>query len=174
MRPLLAACLSATLLVGTAFAPLAQAADCVRPAEHEAFDVTGLKNELMVVAIACQNTDNYNAFIGQFRSTLQSEERSLTNYFNRTSHRPQQAHDDYITSLANAQSQESLKRGTLFCTENTGLYSEVRDLKSARELVSYASGKHFVQPIDVVDCPAPAPKAAPKVKPKKTTTANNN
>jgi hypothetical protein len=171
---LFTACLSATLAFGTAFAPLAQADTCLHPTEHEAFEVSGLKNELMVLAIACQNSASYNAFIMQFRPTLLSEEKTLAAYFNRTTRNGQKARDDYITNLANSQSEESLTRGTLFCSERAGLFNEVQQLRSSAELVAYAHAKQFKQPIDLIDCPVTTPVATTKTvaRPKIKTPAN--
>jgi hypothetical protein len=171
---LFTACLSATLAVGTAFAPLAQAETCLRPPEHEAFEISGLKNELMVLAIACQNSASYNAFIMQFRPTLVSEEKTLAGYFNRTNRNGQKARDDYITNLANSQSQESLTRGTLFCSERAGIFTEVQNLRTPADLVAYAHAKQFSQPIELIDCPVTTPVATTKTatKPKIKTPAN--
>jgi hypothetical protein len=157
MRPLLSACLTAALIVGPAAAALAD--PCMRSPEKIAFDLAGLKSELMVTAISCQIEERYNAFVLRFRSDLQGGERGLNNYFNRTAgRRAQQAHDDYITSLANTQSQEGLKQGTLFCAKNQSMFDEVMILKDSRQLAGYAAGRGLIQAIDVVECPPPPAK----------------
>ncbi|MBN9510986.1 MAG: hypothetical protein J0I21_17995 [Alphaproteobacteria bacterium] len=159
MRPLISAVAAAALFSGTAFAQ-----PCMRPAEKAAFDVAGLKSELMVVAIACQLRDKYNGFVGRYRSALVAQERALNGYFSRTSgHRAQQEHDVYITNLANSQSQDGIREGTLFCTQHLSMFDEVMALKSDHELAGYAQTKGLTQPIALIECPV-APVRTPRAK----------
>lgn len=159
MRPLLSTFLAAALLAGPATAALADG--CMRSPEKIAFDLAGLKSELMVTAISCQSEEKYNAFVMRFRSDLQGGERGLNNYFSRTAgRRAQQAHDDYITSLANTQSEDGLQQGTLFCAKHASMFDEVMALKDGAQLASYAAGKSLVQAISVVECPPPPSKKA--------------
>jgi hypothetical protein len=172
MRPLLASLVATALLVGTTSQTLAQSPPCMRSAEKAAFDVAGLKSELMVIAIDCQVQERYNAFVGRFRSDLQGSEKGLNTYFSRTAKGgTAHAHDDYITSLANSQSQDALTRGTLFCDEHMRMFDDVLALKGSTDLLSYATGKGLVQPIDVVECPPPPTPAAKKPKLKLKTVA---
>ena len=160
MRPLLSSLIAAALLAGTASPTLAQSQPCMRGAEKAAFDLASLKSELMVIAIDCQAEERYNAFVVRFRPDLQGSEKGLNTYFSRTT----QAHDDYITSLANSQSQDALTRGTLFCDEHIKMFDEVLALKGSQDLLTYASAKSLTQPIDVVECPAAPPPPAKKTK----------
>jgi hypothetical protein len=165
MRSLLPSLVATALLVGTTGQTLAQSAPCMRTAEKAAFDVASLKSELMVIAIDCQAQERYNAFVGRFRSDLQGSEKGLNTYFSRTAKGgTAHAHDDYITSLANSQSQDALTRGTLFCVEHMRMFDDVLALKDGTDLLSYATGKGLVQPIDVVACPPPPAPAAKKHK----------
>lgn len=163
MRPLSVTCAAAafaSLLVGA----VALAEPCARTPEKAAFDVAGLKSELMVVAISCQAEDRYNSFISRFRSDLLTQERAVNGYFARTAgRRATQQHDDYVTSLANAQSQDGLKRGTLFCAEHLSMFDAVMALPDGKDLRSYAAGQTLAQPMDLTECPPPPakkPKAA--------------
>jgi hypothetical protein len=114
-----------------------------------------------VTAISCQAQAKYNAFVNRFRSDLVSFDKSLNGYFSRAfGHRATQEHDNYITLLANSQSETGLQRGTLFCQENVGIFDEVLGLKTAADLPTFAAGKSLAQPMPVVVCPAPEPKAA--------------
>ena len=173
MRLMLSSLVAAALLAGTAGQALAQSQPCMRTAEKSAFDLAGLKSELMVIAIDCQAQDRYNAFVGRFRSDLQGSEKGLNTYFSRTAHgATAHAHDDYITSLANSQSEDALTRGTLFCDEHIRMFDEVLALKGSGDLLSYASAKASMQPIDVVACPAAPAPAAKKPKLLKTIATN--
>ena len=154
MRPLFNALVAAGLLAGNLAAGAASAEQCARPPEKTAFNITGLKSQLMVTAISCQAQSKYNLFVTRYRADLISQEKALTSYFQRAFGRSaQKAHDDYITSLANSQSQVGIQSGTLFCDRTIGLFDEVMALKDGKELPVYAAGKTIAQPIVLVDCP---------------------
>ena len=143
------------LLAGSVALPTAFAQPCAKPADVAAFDTAGLKSQLMVIALTCNMRDRYNDFVVRYRPDLAQQERALSSYFSRSfGRRGQQAHDDYITSLANAQSMAGLRDGTLFCQRNAGLFNEVLGLPRGMSLSTFAGGKNFVQPVDVVACPA--------------------
>src|SRR5574337_1311738 len=87
----------------------AHAQQCLRPNERAAFDAAGLKTQLMITALTCDARQKYNAFVQRYQRELQTQERALQGYFARSyGARGQQRHDDYITSLANLQSQAGL------------------------------------------------------------------
>lgn len=156
--PLVAVLLAGVTLFGSTAGAVATNA-CMRPAEHEAFTLAGLKSQLMVTAISCQAEEQYNSFIARFRPSLLSEEKSLSSYFRRVAGRgARKAQDDYITSLANAQSQDGLQQGTQFCDKHLPMLTSVLALKDGKELASYAAGQPLVLAIDVVDCPPPPQK----------------
>jgi hypothetical protein len=160
MRPLLSSIAAAALLIGTVANGPAWADVCTKPVEHTAFNVTGLKSQLMVTAISCQASDKYNKFILRYRSALVAQEATLNSYFRRAfGSRWQTMHDDYITALANSQSEVGIQSGTLFCDRTIGLFDEVLALKDGTELQGYAANKVLTQPIVLVDCPAPGVKA---------------
>lgn len=122
-----------------------------------AFDLTGLKSELMVTALSCNEQDKYNAFVAKFQPDLVAEESVLNRYFSRAFGRgAQKAHDDYITQLANVQSDKGLTAGTAFCMQRASMLDEVQALDNANDLVAYAHGKDIVQPADFVTCSAPS------------------
>ena len=158
MRPLLSAVVTVALLAGPVSS--ARAEQCARPLEKTAFDVAGLKSQLMVTALSCQSDvkansmDKYNAFVTRYRKDLVSQERSLNNYFQRAYGRSaQKQHDDYITQLANAQSDEGIKSGSLFCMKNMSMFDEVMALKDGGELTGFATTKAPVQPMTLTNCP---------------------
>ena len=139
-------------------ASIASAQPCARPADMSAFDVAGLKSHLMVIALSCGRQDRYNDFIHRYQSDLMGHERALHAYFARAfGRRGQQEHDNYITSLANAQSQTGIRQGTLFCQQNTGTFDEVLALPKGSNLAGYAATKSLTQAIDLVACPAQVP-----------------
>ena len=142
---------------------------CAPPVIHsEAFDVTGLKSELMVTALSCNEQDKYNAFVAKFHPELIAEEASLDGYFSRTYGRSaQKAHDDYITLLANVQADEGLRSGVAFCQQRMSMFDEVAVLDNATDLSEYAHGKDIVQPADEGGCAASPSAAGHHVRPRR-------
>lgn len=124
---------------------------------REAFDVQGLKSELMVTALSCNMQDRYNAFIAKFQPDLVAQESALNGYFRTTYGRgAQTAHDDYITQLANVQSERGLKAGVAFCKQRVAMFDEVAVLHDASDLGGYAEAKDIVQPASYETCSAPS------------------
>jgi hypothetical protein len=148
---------SAVLAAGLLSAGIAAAAQpCAKPADLTALDVASLKSKLMVTALTCNQQDRYNDFVKRFRSDLTTHERALRAYFVRAfGGRAQREQDDYITSLANTQSQSGIRQGTLFCQQNVGIFAEVLALAKGSELPGYAASKQLAQPIEVAACPSP-------------------
>jgi hypothetical protein len=131
---------------------------CEFPADRAAFDIEGLKSELMVTALACRQQDRYNSFMSRFQPTVASEEHDLNAYFKRSYGRgAQKAYDDYISNLANIQSEDSLKSGTAFCDNIAMMFDEVMALHDSTELHDFANAKTIAQPVTFEMCTAPAP-----------------
>lgn len=157
MRPVFASLVAAGVLAGSLLtAPIASAQQCQQPKERSAFEVAGLKSQLMVIALTCDVREKFNAFVLRYRPVLMAGEKGLNTYFARAfGGHGQAAHDDYITQLANAQSSNGLQRGTLFCQENVGLFDEVLALHTAKQLMDFANEKPMLQPIDYDICGLP-------------------
>lgn len=151
MRLLLTSLMAASLISS----PLL-AADCTRPAEHTALDVTALKTQLMVTALTCKVDEKYNSFVVKYRPDLVQTDKSLNSYFTRAYGRAAaKQRDDYVTQLANIQSQTGLKQGSLFCDRNMAIFDEVMALRTSAELTDFAAGKAVAaQPITVTECAA--------------------
>lgn len=157
MRVLLSSLVAAGLLTSH----LATAAECAQPADHAAFDVAGLKTQLMVTALTCGADERYNAFVVKYRPDLTANDRALNTYFNRAYGRTAtKRHDDYITQLANSQSQNGLKQGTLFCNRNMSIFDEVMLLRSGNELPDFAAAKALTQPVAFASCTGAPERAA--------------
>ncbi len=154
MRGVLSGVIAASLLAGQ----VASAQPCARPVDKAAFDVAGLKSQLMVTALACDVRERYNDFVHRFQPELIRQERALSAYFSRTfGRRGQQAHDDYITTLANTQSEAGIKQGTLLCQQTVGLFDQVLGLPQGATLTSFTVDRDFNQPITLVVCAGPTP-----------------
>jgi hypothetical protein len=162
MRILLSGLLAAGLLVNQ----IAVAAEpCARAADRSAFDVEGLKSVLMVTALTCGEQARYNSFVSRYRPALISHQHALHGYFSRSyGRRAQQQHDEYITQLANAQSNAGLKLGTALCQQNIGMFDEVMALSSDSQLAPYAASKKLEQPIALAECVGPEKPIRPTVR----------
>lgn len=149
MRLMLSSLVAASLMSG----PLL-AAQCTRPAEHTALDVTALKTQLMVMALTCKEDERYNSFVLKYRPDLVQSDKAMNGFFSRSFGRSAaKQRDDYVTQLANSQSQTGLKQGSLFCDHNMAIFDEVMALRSNAELTEFAAGKLVAaQPIELMDC----------------------
>ncbi|MDT7951271.1 MAG: hypothetical protein RQ966_07170 [Acetobacteraceae bacterium] len=133
---------------------------CVSPADREALDVAGLKTQLMVQTLTCKNDDEYNAFINKFKPEIVADERIANNYFSHAYGRAsQKRHDEYMTSLANADADVSQKDGSRFCAHNQEIFKEVLALKNGSELKEFAAGRLTGQPAVFETCEATAPRS---------------
>ncbi len=139
-------------------APAVTAPACQFPADRTAFDIEGLKSELMVTALACKQQDRYNEFMTRYQPAVAAEEHDLNSYFKRSYGRTaQKAYDDYISNLANIQEQDGLKAGTAFCDNLAAMFSEVMSLHDSSELHEFANSKTIAQPVTFDMCAAPPP-----------------
>ncbi len=150
--------------------PLVIAATCLtlsgghaaqRCPDQPVFEVEALKSEMMVLATACHDDAQYNAFIQRYQPSLMANEHALDSYFKREYGRRGQAeHDSYITSLANAQADEGLKQGSDFCPRNATLFEEAMALEGPTDLPQFAAGQDLV-PASLGSCQAPVSASAP-------------
>lgn len=137
-------------------------AQCVRPAEVSALDVAGLKTHLMVTALTCNANEKYDAFVVKYRPELVNQDKALTGYFSRANGRQSRTRqDDYVTQLANSQSQVGVKQGSLFCDRNLPIFDEVMALRGSDELSDYAAARSVAQPINTSGCGAAPERATP-------------
>jgi hypothetical protein len=149
MRALLSAVIAAGLLTSQA----AAAAQCASPRDKSAFDVAVLKTHLMVTALACDQRDKYNAFVTRFRNDLVAQEKALGVYFGRAFGRGgQREHDDYVTSVANVQSEDGLKLGTGYCDASVPMFDKILALPPSTELTVFAADLGLVQPMTLIAC----------------------
>ena len=141
---------------------------CEFDADRTAFDIEGLKSELMVTALACKQQDKYNAFMSRYQPDVAREEADLTAFFKRSYGKSwQKSYDEYITNLADVQEQDGLKGGTALCSYLPAMFDEVMSLHDSSELHDYVNSKLIAQPIDFHACTG-APPATPSHRSKHT------
>ena len=115
---------------------------------QQAFNVIGLKSALMVAALSCNQQDQYDAFMTSFHPHILSAQHTLDAYFHKASgpYSGQKMEDNFITLLANNQSDEGIAAGSNFCLNSQAEFSAVLTLKTPEDL------DHFVTdqaPLDV-------------------------
>jgi hypothetical protein len=135
--------------------PTQRAPICARPQEKQAVAVSALMTELQVISIICHTDEKYNSMVLRMRPDLMTNVRALDAFFVRAyGSRGQQMHDEYITDLANSQSEQGLRSGDQFCALNAGMLDEVGALKGGTDLAAYAATKPIQQGLLVEDCAA--------------------
>ncbi len=151
MRDLL---LSAAAFAAIGFAAAEAAAQaCVNPREKAAFDLRALQTHLMVGALSCDMHDRYNTFVTRFQSDLAGAHRTLTGYFNRAhGARGQRDLNAYITALANAQSQEGIRHGNMFCARVAPMFDRVLASSGGNDLAALAAQANLPQAYAVTPC----------------------
>jgi hypothetical protein len=148
---------SALAVMGMFVSSAASAAStaCLSNSEQSAFDVGALKSALSVLAVACSDEDDYNAFVIQHRRQLVTEDGAVNGFFKRTYGKlAQPRYDSYITLLANEQSEAGQKQGSDYCPRLKLLFPEVMAVPSA-SLSQYAAAKDLM-PDDLTPCLVPA------------------
>lgn len=133
---------------------------CAFAADRAAFDIEGLKSQLMVTALACKQQDKYNAFMSRYQPDVARVEQGLASYFKRSyGKQSQKAYDEYITNLADVQEQDGLKAGTALCDNLPAMFDEVLSLHDSSELHDYANSKVIAQPIAFQTCAVAPPSS---------------
>jgi hypothetical protein len=144
-----------SLLLATGYGSGAMAS-CMHPAEQQAFNIVGLKSSLMVGALSCSLRDQYDAFMTAFQPHILAEQHVMDSYFRRTGgHYGQAREDDYVTLLANSQSETGIAQGAVFCSADAAMFKQVLALKSNGDLDQFATSNATAQPIDMTVCSAP-------------------
>jgi opacity protein-like surface antigen len=154
-------------LVAVAISAPAMAQTCVQPAEKAAFDVRALQSQLMVAALSCQQEEQYNTFVRQYNAELGTAYKGINAHYRRTAGaRGQSSLDGYITSLANAQSQDGIRQGSNFCRNVLPLFTAALAApKSEQGLALVAVQNNLSNPHGRSECggaATPAARTAPE------------
>ncbi len=147
MRRFLLSVLLAATYGGTAMA------QCMRPAEEQAFNIIGLKSSLMVGALSCSQRDQYDSFMTEFQPHILAEQHIMDSYFRRIGgHYGQAREDDYVTLLANSQSENGIAEGAAYCAADAAVFKQVLALQTVASLDAYAASNPTAQPITITIC----------------------
>ncbi len=144
-------------------------AHCSATSDESAFDVSALKSELSVLAVACDDDKEYNAFVEHDRSELVRQDGVVNAWFKKSYGRAAQAkYDSYITLQANEQGLSGQHEGSDFCPRLKPVFSEVMAVPLS-SLPQYAAAKNMM-PVDVA-CTSIAESAAAASPSRSTHTA---
>ena len=89
---------------------------CTTAAERDAMVMRALQSQLMVAAVACNQTPAYNSFLTTYQSQFSSAGQQLRGYFNRTySGSGEKQMNNFITALANAWSRVHMANMKQYC-----------------------------------------------------------
>jgi hypothetical protein len=107
---------------------------------QQAFNVVGLKSALMVAALSCNQQDKYDAFMTSFQPHILAAQHAMDAYFHKASgpYSGQKMEDNFVTLLANNQSDAGITEGSVFCLNNAAEFDAVLALKTPADL------DHFV------------------------------
>ncbi|WP_270935778.1 hypothetical protein [Falsiroseomonas oryzae] len=154
------------------------AQSCVQSAERTAFDVRALQSQLMVAALACGKDTEYNAFVRKFQGDLAASYRGIAAHYRRTAGGSAQRDlDQYITQLANAQSQDGIRAGSHYCPLVTPLFQQALAQSNAQGLAELAMERNVLNPLATPDCaatPARAPASTPSRSPARPAASNRS
>jgi hypothetical protein len=135
---------------------------CIRPAERTAVDFRAVQSQLMVAAIACGRTEEYNTFVRRHQGELGAAHRTVSGVFRRAhGAQGQRQYDQYITNLANAQSQEGIRQGSHFCRDIGVLFQAALAAPNGGAVAALSAQHRVANPMPIADCPATQQAAAP-------------
>jgi hypothetical protein len=135
---------------------------CARPEEVDASHVVGVQTQLMQIALSCGGDDAYDVFVRRFRPQLKKQRDVLGGFFTHAYGRfhSQMAYDDYVTELADAESNYNLGSGVDFCRLSKGTLDQAKALSSADDLTKFVAKVPVQQATDFETCGTPgAPPA---------------
>jgi hypothetical protein len=157
--------IAAGIAAGLTSPALAQG--CVRPGERTAIDLRAVQSNLMVAAIACGRTDDYNQFVRRHQTDLGAAHHTVFGVFRRAhGAQAQRQYDEYITNLANAQSQEGIRQGSHFCRDVAPLFQAALAAPNSSAVAALSEQHRVTNPMPISACPAarqaatPAPRTA--------------
>ncbi len=165
IRRFLLLCFAAAIAAGPAVAAKAKKPDCVSGDVESALELRMLQTDLMVSALSCKQSANYNAFVKGDQKTLMWAHKTLQGYFRKRG--GEKSLNAFITKMANESSRRSVADIARFCADTGVVYGRVL-AKDRGDLRAFAAALpsaklHGVQTCAALEKPAaPAPAEAPK------------
>jgi hypothetical protein len=124
--------IAAALTAGVPAATPAAAADCANTVEQAALHTRAVQTEFMVAALACGQSEYYNAFVIKFQPQLVREGKNLQAYFRRVHGAAGTKRlNTFVTQLANLASERSIANRGRFCATARDRMNESLALQAA-------------------------------------------
>lgn len=140
---------------------LASGQSCATPEERSALDIRALQSQLMVVALTCQQEEQYNRFVTQHRGVLGNVYGQVQRHFRRVyGGAGQRRLDEYITNTANGHSQVGISQGSLFCQNQAGLFPAALATNNRDQLAHLSQERQIQQVYSPTACGTPATRSA--------------
>lgn len=141
MRSVRSLVLGAVAAAALAAAPAANAATCVAGKDETALQTRVVQTELMVAALSCNQTENYNSFVRMHQKELMRAHERLRGLFRKVYGRSGgDKLNEFITRLANESSQRSLSDVKAFCAGAKTMYAAAL-ATDPKQLATFVSGQ---------------------------------
>jgi hypothetical protein len=143
---------------------------CAHPDEMSAIKTAAIQQRLMVAALSCQATQDYNHFVQSHQKELQTSDHNLQNFFIRMHGKTgTEEYHAFKTRMANASSMDSIRDFTGYCASAKQMFDEAAG-NSNMTLAAFISSKetsvdHAYDVCPVLTAKAKSPAPAHKVVP---------
>ena len=170
----LAGCALASLLVSLPAhaADTASASSCKRTADEKSVFMRALQTDLMVAALTCNSSDQYNSFIHQFQPVLIKDNKTLAAYFKKRHGKSGTTEmNAFVTHLANDESQRSIAEGTAQYCDDSGKLITAALAEPSDKIEEFSTEQVTLAADAPVKLCAGAAKSSPAAAPVKTQPA---
>lgn len=140
----------------------AQAIDnCALPNEQAALDTRVLQSELVVAALSCGTSSQYNGFVQKFESELVALGGVFRNYFARIyGPNGEDRMDQAVTRMANIAEVRSMGLGPQYCDYEAQVFATLQGVAPA-QLAAFAAENPYVGDHDIRPCPVQVQAQSP-------------
>ncbi len=126
---------------------------CALPDEQAALDTRVLQTELIVAALSCGTSSQYNGFVQKFESELVALGGVFRNYFTRIyGLNGEDRMDRTVTRLANIAEVRSMGLGPQYCDYEAQVFATLQGVEPA-QLAAFAAENPYVGDHDIRPCP---------------------
>ena len=140
------------LALGLGVAGGASASVCIRPGDEAALHSKALQSELMVSALACEETARYNAWARKFESELVANGAVLKRMFRQAYGAAAETRlGQFVTALANDAARRSAVEKAGFCMTTARVFARVLPMNGP-EFLAFVAGPDFAGRHDFAAC----------------------
>jgi len=125
---------------------------CALPDEQAALDTRVLQTELIVAALSCGASSQYNGFVQKFESELVTLGAAFRNYFSRIyGPNGEDRMDQTVTRLANIAEVRGMGLGPQYCDYEAQVFATLQEVEPA-QLAAFAAENPYVGDHDIRPC----------------------